>query len=236
MPDQKTAAAERANAAQAAGPAKTSARRWLKPAVAVVAVAAVLAAMFLNTKFIANENLEQYTGKQFSAEEFAAANFEPVVLPGILEKAQPAAELYAAIKEDLDAAGEAFGGRDGSSAWAFPVSFTGVAGDVNTVNGRMEVQIAGIPADLKVLVQMGPPVIGSALRDVTGTISFGMFLNQTEFQHAGQALNDVVRANLLQDFKAAELKGKTISVVGAFQGDQATSRWLVTPVQITVEG
>jgi predicted lipoprotein len=215
---------------------QSSSGPWVKRGIIAVAVVALLAAMYLNTTFVSGDQLEEYVGKQFSAEEFAQENYESVIVPAIMEKAVPATELYEAVVADVDASGEKYGGRAGTSAWAFPVTFTGVAGDANKVNGQMQMQIEGLPEDLQVLVQMGPPVIGSALRDVTGEYQFGDFLNQTEFQNAGQSLNDMVRQGLLQEFKAADLKGKTIEVYGAFLGDNAKKKWLVTPVQITVVG
>ncbi|MDR0591962.1 MAG: DUF2291 domain-containing protein [Bifidobacteriaceae bacterium] len=212
-------------------------RRRVKLVAVPAAVIALVVAMALDTKFISAAELETYTGVQFSAEEFARQNFDAITA-AVTEKAQPAAALRQAIEADKDAAGEQFGGRDSAgAAWAFPVTLTGAAGQVNTVNGQLPVTVEGFPEAPQLLVQTGPAVIGSALRDVTGEITFGMFLNQTEYQQAGQALNDVVRAQVLPGVDAAALDGRTVTVVGAFLLDaQSGGRWLITPVSIAVEG
>lgn len=209
---------------------------WVKKIIVPVVVVILGAAMFMNTKFLSMDESTEAVGEKFSAADYSEENYSSVILPTILEKAVPAVELAAAIAADVDSAGEQHGGRDGTSAWAFPVSFSGQAGTAHKVNGQMPVTVAGIPDDVEILVQMGPPIVGSALRDVTGQISFGLFVNQTEFQQVGQALNDKVRELVLVDHKVADLDGKTVSVTGAFSYDASTSKWLVVPVEISVEG
>ncbi|MDR1237532.1 MAG: DUF2291 domain-containing protein [Propionibacteriaceae bacterium] len=221
-------------------PAKKNTERWLKPLIVFVALAVVLTAMFLNTKFISAQDIESITGKQFSAKEYAEANFEKIAAT-VIEKAQPATVLYETIQADQsgkDDAGELFGNRDSvGAAWAFPVSLTGVAGKVNEGSGQLPVTVEGFPEKPQLLIQTGPAMIGSALRDVTGEITFGLFLNQTEYQNVGQELNDQVRSGILKDVKAVDWEGKTITVIGTFLLDaQSKSKWLIMPVQIQVEG
>ncbi|MCL2802896.1 MAG: DUF2291 domain-containing protein [Micrococcales bacterium] len=213
---------------------KGASRRWVKRAITVGVVAVLVAGMLLNTKFISSTDSEAYAGHQFSAEEYANENFESDIVPAVLTRAVPATELYAQLETDLDEAGAAHGGRDGTSAWGFPVTFQGVAGEANEVNGQMPVTVDGLPDTLSVLVQMGPPIIGTALRDVTGQISFGMFINQTEFQQVAQAFNQKVRESVLQESKAADLVGKTVEVTGAFSADKWETVWMVVPLEIKV--
>jgi predicted lipoprotein len=221
-------------------PTKKKNERWLKPLIVVVAVAVVLTAMLLNTKFISAQDIENITGKQFSAKEYAEANFEKIAAT-VVEKAQPATTLIETIKADQsgkDDAGELYGGRDSvGAAWAFPISLTGVAGKVNEGSGQLPVTVEGFPEKPQLLIQTGPAMIGSALRDVTGEITFGLFLNQTEYQNVGQELNDQVRSGILKDVKASDWEGKTITVTGAFLLDaQSKTKWLIMPVKIQVEG
>lgn len=212
-------------------------RRRLKALIITASVVVLAALMVLNTKFLTNSESVAVVGEKFSAEQYAEENYDTVIVPAVLEKAVPATDLYTQLQEDVDAAGEAHGGRDGAqSAWAFPVSFTGVAGEVNTINGQLPVKVDGLPDTLTVLVQTGPPVIGPALRNVTGKITFGMFTNQTEFQSVAVQLNAKVRENVLAGVDATSLSGKTVSVVGVFAGDQWQTQWLVTPVKLEQEG
>ncbi len=214
-----------------------SGRRRLKGLFTAVAVVVLAGLMVLNTKFLSTDESVAVVGEKFSAEQYANENYESVIVPAVLEKAVPATDLLAEMQADIDKAGEAHGGRDGvQSAWSFPVSFSGVAGEVNTINGQLPVTIDGIPDSITVLVQTGPPVIGPALRNVTGQITFGMFTNQTEFQSVAVQLNAKVRENVLAGVDATTLKGKTIDVVGVFASDQWNTQWLVTPVKLETVG
>ena len=76
--------------------------------------------------------------------------------------------------------------------------------------------------------------MGTDLRDGTGTISFGQFTNQIEYQNAGSALNKEMKKQVLSKVDTANLTGKTISVVGVFQLTDP-SNWLVTPVKMNVK-
>ena len=82
-------------------------------------------------------------------------------------------------------------------------------------------------------VQTGPAINGTDLRDATGTIEFGQFTNQIEYQNAGAALNDAMKEQVLADVETAELTGRTISVTGVFKLINPKS-WLVTPVALEV--
>ncbi|MDR1427973.1 MAG: DUF2291 domain-containing protein [Bifidobacteriaceae bacterium] len=211
-------------------------RRAVKRALVGLGVVVLIAAMAANTRFMSTDASVAVVGQKFSAEEYANENYDAVVA-AVVERAKTPAELLDAFTADYEAAGNEFGGRDGSqSAWAFPVSLAGAAGAVNEVNGQLTLTVEGIPETIAVLVQTGPPVIGPALRNVTGEIAFGMFTNQTEFQSVAVELNSKVRENVLTGIDAASLEGKTIAVVGVFAGDTWDSQWLITPVQIEVVG
>jgi predicted lipoprotein len=215
---------------------KLSRRRLVGRVLAGAAIVVLIGLMLANTRFVSTETSVSIVGQKFSANQYANENYDAVAA-AVLERATPATGLLEAFEADYDAAGEAFGGRDGKqSAWAFSVALTGVAGEVDTVNGQLPLKVDGLPDSIAVLVQTGPPIIGPALRNVTGEITFGMFTNQTEFQSVAVELNNRVRETVLAGVDATTLKDKTISVVGVFAGDAWNSRWLITPVQIEVDG
>ena len=83
-------------------------------------------------------------------------------------------------------------------------------------------------------VQTGPALNGTDVRDATGTIAFGQFTNQIDYQNAGAALNDEVKKQVLAKIDTAHLTGKTISVIGVFQLVVPNS-WLITPVRLDVK-
>ena len=68
----------------------------------------------------------------------------------------------------------------------------------------------------------------------TGTVAFGQFTNQIEYQNAGSALNNEMKKTVLAAVDANALAGKTVSIVGAFRLINPKS-WLVTPVRLEVQ-
>ena len=90
------------------------------------------------------------------------------------------------------------------------------------------------PTDVKIRVQTGPAINGTELRDATGTVQFGQFTNQIEYQNAGSALNNEMKQSVLAAIDTNALAGKTVNVVGAFRLINPKS-WLVTPVRLEVQ-
>ena len=96
----------------------------------------------------------------------------------------------------------------------------------------LPVTVPGVPADVTVQVQIGPALNGTALRDVTGTVSFNEFTNQLEYQQVATELNNQVRDSVLTGLDPASLTGKTITVTGAFTRVNPT---LVSVVPVAFE-
>ncbi len=112
------------------------------------------------------------------------------------------------------------------------VKFTGVACKENS--GVYEVKVPGLPDSLLIRVQTGPAINGTDLRDATGDINFGQFMNQIDYQNAGYAINTEMKKEVLAKVDTAKLTGKTISVVGVFQLTNPNG-WLITPVKLEVK-
>ncbi|MDN4609887.1 DUF2291 family protein [Arthrobacter burdickii] len=183
----------------------------------------------------------------FNVKVVSTADADAAATEGQLDPASYAADQFGTITDTIEAeavplpdlltqlAGGAdeseFGNTSGaSSAFAFPVTFTGVAGAATPP--VMPVTVEGIPPETTVQVQVGPALNGTALRDVTGEISFNEFTNQLEYQDVATQLNDLVRAEVLTDFDAVAAQGKTITVTGAFL---RVNPQLVSVVPISIE-
>lgn len=196
------------------------------------AVILVVGAIALDTKVVQIGSSEDVRKAGFSAETFGAAEF-PKVKAAIEERAVDGVTLATAIAGDKAAATKQYGVASANTAGAvFPVSFTGVVGEGKS--GVYAVKVDGLPDGLLVRVQTGPAINGTELRDATGTIQFGQFTNQIEFQNAGSALNNEMKKQVLAAVDTAALSGKTVKVVGAFRLVNPKS-WLVTPVRIDVQ-
>jgi predicted lipoprotein len=209
---------------EARRPARSN-RRW----VAIAAVAVVLAAIALDTRVVRIGSEADVRSDVFSPEAFGQDAF-PGIVASIEERAVDAASLAAAITADKAAAATQYGVPAGIGA-VMPVTFEGVVGEGKS--GVYAVAVDGLPEDLLVRVQTGPAINGTDLRDATGEILFGQFKNQIEYQNAGSAINNAMKAQVLADLDTSDLTGKTVAVTGVFTLINPKS-WLVTPVQLEV--
>lgn len=207
-------------------------RARIRPSQMVLAAAAValLAAIALDTTYVSVESAEGARAQGFSPETYGTEQF-PTVQSAIEGKATDAPALAAAIAANKDEAVAQHGTPSGIAP-VMSVTFTGVAGEPRS--GIYPVTVDGAPNDLVIRVQTGPAINGTELRDAPGTIEFGQFTNQIEYQNAGAALNDEMKKQVLAGVDTANLNGKTITVTGAFRLINPKS-WLVTPVRMSVE-
>jgi predicted lipoprotein len=205
-------------------------RRRVRLAIVALATLIVVAAMAFDTKIVKIGSPADTQPGAFSAAAFGAAEF-PKVQAAIESRAVDAAKLASAVAKDKEAAAKEYGVEAGTGA-EMSVKFTGVVGKGES--GVYAVQVSDVPSTLTVRVQTGPAINGTDLRDATGTIAFGQFVNQIDYQNAGSALNKEMKKQVLSKVDASALSGKTISVVGAFKLINPNS-WLVTPVKLDVQ-
>lgn len=195
-----------------------------------VATAVLLVAMALDTKVVKIGSAAAIQPGVFSPTAFGASEF-PKVQAEIEKRAVDAATLAEALAKDKDAAGKRYGVAT-NSGFEFGVKFTGVAGKPDF--GVYPVAVEGAPKSLVIHVQTGPAIYGMDLRDASGIISFGQFVNQIDYQNAGGALNKEMKKQVMAKVDSAKLEGKTISVVGAFKLSKPDD-WMVTPVRLDVK-
>ena len=202
----------------------------MKLAVASGAAIVVLAAMAFDTRVVRIGSAADVAPGTFSPAAYGHTEFAKVQA-AVESRAVDAATLAAAIAKDQAAAEKQYGVAADAGA-EFSVRFKGKAGSQDS--GAYDVAVPGVPDSVHITVQTGPAIIGTDLRDATGTISFGQFKNQIEYQNAGSALNKEMKQQVLSKIDTAHLGGKTISVVGVFQlTDPGT--WVVTPVKLDVQ-
>jgi len=202
-------------------------RPWMVGA-AVALIVIIIAS--LNVKVVSLDDVAaENAAREFNPVAFVDENFDSVIVPHIEDEAIDLATLLA----DLEAGAEEseFGNTSGaSSAYAFPVTFTAVAGELKAP--ILPVTVDGVPKGTTVQIQVGPAVSGTALRDVTGTVDFNDFANQLDYQNAAGELNNRVKTEVLEQFDAAAAQGKTIVVTGAFLRVNPS---LVSVVPISIE-
>ena len=196
--------------------------------IAIGAAAVLLVAMALDTRVVRIGSTADVQEGVFSPATYGATQF-PKVQAAVTSRAVDAPTLAAAIAKDQDAAGKQYGvAADAGPEIA--VKFTGKFG--NQDSGVYDVSVPGVPDGVHITVQTGPAIIGTDLRDATGKVTFGQFHNQIEYQNAGAALNNAMKAAVLAKLDTSKLSGKTVAVVGVFQLTDAEN-WQVTPVSLT---
>jgi len=195
----------------------------------VVAAVVVVGAIGFDTKVVKIGSDADVRQQVFSPDAYGTSEF-PKVKASVEERAADAVEVGTALAADKDAAGKKYG--VGSVNPVIPVKFTG------TVEERKSnynvIKVDGFPEGMAIRVQTGPAVNGTDLRDATGTIEFGQFKNQIEFQNAGSALNNEMKKQVLEGVDVDNLVGKTVSVTGVFKLVNPKN-WLVTPVGFEVK-
>jgi len=186
-------------------------RPWMI-GVAVALVVIVVAGF--NVKVVSLEDVTaENAAQQFNPVAFVDENYDSVIVPYITDNAVDLATLVAALDDGAEES--EYGNTSGaSSAYAFPVTFTAVAGELKAP--ILPVTVEGLPDGVTVQIQVGPAVSGTALRDVTGEVDFNDFSNQLEYQTAANELNNRVKTTVLEGFDAAAAKGTTITVTGAY--------------------
>lgn len=211
---------------RAARPGRFSRRALIASGAAIL----VLLAIALDTTVVRIGSENDVRTAAFSPETYGAAEF-PNVQADVEARAVDAPVLAKALAEDKAAAAKQYGVPAGVGP-VLPVKFTGTVGEGKS--GIYTVAVPGLPDGLAIRVQTGPAVNGTELRDATGKILFGQFKNQIEYQNAGAALNNTMKAAVLAPVDTAALAGKTIEVTGVFKLINPKN-WLVTPVRLAVK-
>jgi predicted lipoprotein len=207
---------------------------WVRrrPRLITAGLLVLLAAAIAGTTKVVDADSASANGKaSFNAADYAAQKYDAEVVPAIEHNAVAISTLLGEIVKDPKAAGEKYGHHDGiTSPYAYAASGSGVAGQVNGT--LLPVDVAGLPDGVKLVVQIGPAINGTALRDATGLITFDKFLNQIEYANASSELNNQVKKKVLSNVDAAALTGKKIRFVGAFTYGSNTKLIQITPVRL----
>ncbi|MDN4490688.1 DUF2291 family protein [Demequina sp. SYSU T00068] len=208
---------------------------WRRTWVVGVGVAVVLAVpMVLSTTFVSNADQEIAAD---TAVEYAALNYDEVIVPSITERAVPVAELAENVLADPEGTGEELGRReDENKPYSYPVTATGTVTEGSF--GEVGLEVAEMPEGLTVGVAVPPLGSSTALRDAGTTVTFGDFVNQTEYQNVAIELNKLAAAEAYAEVDMDALEGETITVVGAVTWSSKTggdvTHVVIVPVSVEV--
>ena len=175
----------------------------------------------------------------FKPDEFVEKIWDDKVVPYFKEKCLPISDVLPTWVKDQEAAGRQFGYREKAegSPWNFRVKGSGRIVSVNTASRASTVDVDLDPADgsADVLIQIGPVIKDSAIRDSLEFISFTDFTNQLEFARLSNALNKMVNKTVTGELDRDNLMGKNISFNGVFTRLQDSDLIRITPVSLEVK-
>ena len=186
---------------------------WRRPRVigAVVTVG-VIAAAVAGTTFVDNSTKEVAAD---TAVEYADLNYDTTVVPAVEEAAQPLDVLLAELVVDAESVGEGFGTReDAGKPYSFATEATGTVTEGDF--GEIGLDVAGLPDGVTVGISVPPLGSTTAIRDAGTELTFGDFVNQTEYQNVAIELNKKIAEAVYGSLDPDTLQGKTVHVVGAF--------------------
>jgi len=217
----------------------------LKPLLALIIALAILLFLWFHPPFVIRP-LPSATGSGVagpaSTLDPAVAFVEPIwatkIVPTILAKAVDAGTLLPEIHANPEAAGEKYGRREATNPFNYMIKGSGKVTQVNTQSraGTMAVEVdtAKGRSPEMINLQIGPVVIGTALRDATGLVSFNQFTNQIDFAGVSKEMNSRAIKEALAGRDPASFKDKTVQFFGVFTFDpKSTNPIRVTPVKLT---
>lgn len=212
----------------------SAAALWRRPPVLAAAAGVALAAlMLLDTRFVSAGDEAEAAD---TAVEYAEQNYEGTVVPAIEDAATPLDELLAAIVADPEAAGEEHGHReDAGKPFSFATRATGTV--VEGGFGEVGLDVAGLPGGITAGVAIPPLGSSTALRDAGADVTFGDFVNQTEYQNVAIELNAQAVRHVYDGLDLTALLGQDIEVTGAFTWSSDTGGEVdhVTIVPVAIE-
>ena len=212
-------------------------RGWLCAAL-VLAVAAGLQGCKLvkNEPGMTKGSSDPYASS-YDPNAAVASMWSAKVLPDIEKRATAFDALRDAVSNDPDAAGQKYGyrGKDAGAPWNFPTRLQGtiVSVDTSSSEGTIGVDTSG-NGKADVIVDIGPTVLGTALRDSLDFVSFSDFKNQIDYARFGTALNAYAVAHVMTPVPRNGLQGKHITVTGTFSFDGTSDQPEVVPVAIVL--
>ncbi len=175
-------------------------------------------------------------GTAFDKVKFVDGIWASKVIPTVDQQAVSLDTLFPAIQKDPQGAVKQYGNTIGG-AFNFLVQFSGtvVTVDTKSLTGTVTVDADYAAGTLPVKIQIGPIILGTALRDAVKFITFEQFTNQMQYGEVSDELNTRVSNDVISKLDLKGLAGKKISVKGAFTYDTANPRdLLVTPVIVAV--
>jgi predicted lipoprotein len=168
------------------------------------------------------------------AGSYVSSVWSTKVVPTLRSKALPMDKLVVAVDAGLGRAGARFGRQVGEgSAWTFVVTGTGTVTRVDTVSRRGTAEIAwsAEEKDRPALLQIGPVVADTAIRDALPFVTFNDFADQLVFADVGRKLTARALTDLQPAIRGLH-PGQRVQFLGVVNLRTGDAPFVVTPVSI----
>jgi predicted lipoprotein len=188
-------------------------------------------------------NEDQYatwmkTGTDFRASVYVESIWDEQMVPIFTNEAIDYQDLMEALRNDRPSAVEKFGLRrqTGEPFYIFKVRGTAVVVDFDDSSRNGVIRVDSDPTDgaTDVVLQVGPVIRGTVLRDSVEFIRFTDVGNQLQFADLAKELNNRMMRDSIEPIDLAGIKGKRIAYIGAFrlEEEQPIDEIVVTPLSI----
>lgn len=199
--------------------------------VGVVVAIVVVVAMIADTTFVTDSDALAIRGSEFDPQEYTDRAF-PEISGMIIDQAVPLPELAAKVAEDPAAAGAEHGQDMGAGRFTYAVSVTGTVVEVD--EGFVYLEVPDMSATADVRIPMGSALSGNPVRDATGTIAFGDFPDQNDYQSVANFLRRKMLSEVIEPLDPPSLVGQTLQVHAGWVTGGPAETYLVMPVAIEV--
>ena len=186
-------------------------------------------------KSAGNEDSADNSG--FDPNKMVRDIWDAKVIPYLAAKAGKFSEVNDLARANPDEAGKKYGFRqkEGSEPWTLIVKIEGriVAAETTSRAATISVDNGG-DGKVVAIVQIGPAMRGTALRDALDFVSFNDFKNQIDYAQFGKAFNQYANQTFLSALPRDKLVGRAVTILGAYTLESGDSPPLVTPAQLTL--
>ncbi len=212
--------------------------RWMACAIAVTAGVLLSSCRFIPTSEVQALAHKEADGRaSIDPDQMVEQIWSSKVIPYFEKKAGPFPEIRDLAAKSPDEAGAKFGYRpkSGDVPWTFVVRLDGVivAADTESRAATISVDATG-RGKTDAIVQIGPAMRGTAIRDALSFVSFNDFTNQIDYARFGKAFNIYVNRTTLEKLPRDSLVGRKVTVLGAYSLQSPSDTPLVTPIEISI--
>ena len=180
-----------------------------------------------------------FVDDKFKADDYVSSIWDSKVIPYYKNNAIDFNQLLPIYNKDQEEAGKKYGYREKAegSPWNFKVKGTGkiIKAKTESRAATMDLDIEPFDGKKDAIVQIGPVIKGTAIRDTLDFITFGMFVNQIEFAQLSNALNKKAYDTVLSKIDRSTIIGKTIYFEGAFTQVPYSDKILITPIVLEIK-